>query len=57
MEKLKQLYHGHFHERVEEEMNSYRNMVEEKRRVREKISSYSVGVKEDHKPKIDPKKK
>ena len=38
-------------------MNSYRNIVEEKKKQREKIMSYSVSVKEEHKPSIDPKKK
>lgn len=32
-------------------------MLEEKRKIREKINSYSAGIKEDFKPKIDTKKK
>ena len=46
MEKLKELYHGKFHEQLEEEnSNSYKNQLEEKKKNREKIIAYGESIK------------
>ena len=41
IEKLKQLYHGKFHEKIYEEMNEYEAEMDEKKKIKEKINSYS----------------
>ena len=51
------MYHGRFHEKIEEEDNSYKNMVEEKRKQRDRTLAYGASVKEEYKPTVDLKKR
>ena len=57
MERLNELFHGKFHEKITRSRNPVHQDYEGRKKQREKVLSYSMAVRDEHKPTEDPKKK
>ena len=54
-QNLKELYHGKFHKDIEPRF--YNSVKEGQRESYKKVKDYSVGVFENHRPRVDLKKR